>query len=97
MRGSITAVISVSVIAILQTCGAQEIDLSECGESKLGCFRHPAKCEAASCDFLLTWRQDGDRVRFEMSAPAGFSDSYVAFGLSQDARMVTHHILHIVF
>jgi len=87
MRGSITAVIAVCVTAILQTCGAQDIDLSECGESK-GCFRHPAECDAASCEFLLTWKEDGDDVGFEMSAPVDSSDSYVAFGLSQDARMV---------
>jgi len=80
------------ILAILRTCCAQDIDVNECSKS-IGCFRHPDDCKAASCKFLLTWKDSGgDSVLFEMSATVDslFAD-YVAFGLSKDAVMVVLH------
>ena len=94
MQNSLTVSICLSIIAILQTCGAHVIDVSGCGESK-GCFRNPEGCDAASCEYLLTWREDGDNVRFEMSAPVDSAHSYVAFALSHDKLMVMHHFLYL--
>ena len=76
------------VIFILHTCAAQDIDLSGCGQSK-GCFREPVNCVAADCELLLTWSAAGsDAVRFEMMASVVSSSSWVAFGLSEDEKMV---------
>ena len=78
------------IVAVLQTCGGLDIDVSGCGNSK-SCLQKPKKCEATSCDFLLTWRPIGnDSVIFEMSASIESPSSYVAFGLSHDVNMVTH-------
>jgi len=51
----------------------------------------PEDCsDAGSCEFMLTWRDvDNDTVMFEMSAPVESINSWVAFGLSMDAKMVT--------
>jgi len=84
-----------SIIAVLHACRGQDIDVSGCGETK-GCFQTPEGCDAASCEFLLTWTAAGDdSVFFEMSAPVDSQNSYVAFGLSQDALMVTFLFLCI--
>ena len=82
-----------STFVILQTCRGQSIDVSGCGESK-GCFQVPEGCKT-SCKFLLTWSaRDKDSVSFEMSASVDSENSYVAFGLSKDAKMVKHRFLY---
>jgi len=81
----------VAVLMLVHTCGGLDIDVSGCGQSK-GCFQSPDGCDAASCNFLLTWKDSGsDSVLFEMSAPVESRPPYVAFGLSQDDNMVTRH------
>lgn len=42
-------------------------------------------CVESNCDFLLTYRGNGDFIDFEMSAKA---NGYVAVGFSYDEKMV---------
>lgn len=86
-----------SIIAVLHACRGQDIDVSGCGETK-GCFQTPEGCDAASCEFLLTWTAAGDdSVFFEMSAPVDSQNSYVAFGLSQDALMGSDSVIACLY
>ena len=83
-----------SVLAILKICAGQNIYFSGCGQSK-SCFRVPKQCAPASCSFLLTWAaKDDGSVFFEMSAAVDSQNSYVAFGLSEDALMVARRFLY---
>ena len=60
-----------------------------CGQTK-GCY---SDCSGTSnCKFLMTWAvgSSADRVLITMAAPVGSSSGrYIAFGLSQDDKMVS--------
>lgn len=81
-------------MVIVRLCRAQNVDVSGCGQTK-GCFKEPQDCDgaAASCEFLLTWRNDSSdaaaAVVFEMSADVDSETPWIAFGLSMDTNMVT--------
>ena len=60
------------------------IDVSECGKSK-GCYRNPKGCTESTCDMLVTWKDQGEYVDFEIT---GDSDGWVAVGFSEDKKMV---------
>jgi len=89
-----TSALWLSISVILRVCQGHEIDLDGCGETK-ACFLDPEGCSAASCELALTWRNDGDdAVLFELSASVDNLNSWVAFGLSNDAKMVTFRQSH---
>ena len=61
------------------------IDVSECGKTK-GCYRNPADCTEQTCDMMVTWKDRGEFVDFEIT---GDSDGWVAVGFSEDKKMVS--------
>ena len=70
------------------------VDTRVCGSAK-SCFRDPVDCSIGTCHHLLTWIYD-DReqtVSFELEARVKSRNSYVAFGLSFDQKMVVTHWL----
>ena len=68
----------------------QEERYQGCGEIK-GCFGSPSGCvEERSCEMLVGYALTGDNdVNFEIIGRSGFSNPYVAFGLSDDGKMVS--------
>ena len=62
-----------------------DISTEGCGTKK-GCYREPKGCNEMTCDYMLTWRDAGDAIDFEM---ASRSHGWVAVGFSNDIRMVS--------
>lgn len=91
-----SSVVWLSIILILHVGRAHGIDVSGCGQTK-GCFLNPEGCDAASCEFMLTWRDKGNSVFFEMSAPVDSLNSWVAFGLSKDTNMGSTSVIACVY
>ena len=61
---------------------------AECGKTK-GCY---SDCSGSSCNFLMTWApgSSADRALITLAAPVGSpSGRYIAFGLSDDSKMVS--------
>ncbi|WAR02266.1 FRRS1-like protein [Mya arenaria] len=54
-----------------------------CGKN-LGCFHDG--CEGGKCDFLLTWKDDGNDVELSLSCKMS-NNGYCAIGLSSDDKM----------
>ncbi|XP_064604211.1 putative ferric-chelate reductase 1 [Liolophura sinensis] len=72
------------------------INTAECGEKK-GCYREPDWCWEPYCDYLVTWRESGSVVVFEMSTRHdGFDDRWLAVGLSEDIRMGSDSVMECV-
>ena len=61
------------------------LELSTCGEDK-GCFLYPRYCSGPDCVAAVSYRQEGDHFRFELTAKDA---TYVSVGFSDDARMVS--------
>jgi len=64
------------------------IDTSSCGRTKL-CMRESPACDGTSCDWLMTSRDVGEAYDIELSATVTQTNSWVAFGLSRDEKMVS--------
>ncbi|XP_063409493.1 putative ferric-chelate reductase 1 homolog [Mytilus trossulus] len=57
---------------------------SECGATK-GCF---IDCTGNSCNYIVTWRDNGDAVDFELSAKLqDTNNKWIAIGFSSDLKM----------
>ena len=56
----------------------------ECGSTK-GCF---VDCKGTLCNYMVTWMDDGDSVKFEIFGKPEQLDSWIAVGFSEDSRMV---------
>jgi hypothetical protein len=58
----------------------------QCGVVK-GCF---VDCSGNDCKFMVTWRDLGTAVQFELfgKPDRSFNDAWVAVGFSSDTRMV---------
>ncbi|XP_074646083.1 putative ferric-chelate reductase 1 homolog [Tubulanus polymorphus] len=71
-----------------------QIDTSTCGVSK-GCFRVPDGCSFTNCDYLLTYKANGNDIDFELSSKviSGTTAPYVAIGFSSDAKMGDDSVL----
>jgi hypothetical protein len=63
----------------------QIVTKGECGVTK-GCFLHPSGCTESNCEYLLTYRVNGDFIDFEMSAR---TTGYISVGFSYDKLMVS--------
>lgn len=52
-----------------------------------GCF---VKCSGSDCDYLVTWKDLGTAVQFEIlgKPDPSFRDAWVAVGFSSDTKMV---------
>ena len=58
---------------------------SECGATK-GCF---IDCTGNSCNYIVTWRDNGDAVDFELSTKLqDTNNKWIAIGFSSDLKMV---------
>jgi hypothetical protein len=65
-----------------------EKDLA-CGRTK-GCFY---ECKNDVCDFIISWRDNGDDIQFDVKSRASSPDPdnmWIAVGLSHDQNMVTY-------
>ena len=68
---------------------------SGCGID-IGCYRHPSGCLPDDCEFLLTFRPEGDLVEFNVSASIDNGNTlWTAVGFSTDKNMV--HIKSFLF
>ncbi|XP_071126303.1 putative ferric-chelate reductase 1 [Mytilus edulis] len=57
---------------------------SECGATK-GCF---IDCTGTSCNYIVTWRDNGDAVDFELSTKLqDTNNKWIAIGFSSDLKM----------
>lgn len=73
------------------------IDTGECGESK-SCYREPEGCWEPYCEYIVTWQNLGEEIRFELGAHLdGLDGRYVAVALSDDIRMVCDSRLLRIF
>ena len=74
-----------------------QITKGGCGKTK-GCFSEPTNCNSSSdCNYLMTYKSDGDDVTFELSsktawATVGFNekDKMVSFTMKQNQLNSTH-------
>lgn len=67
-------------------CFVQEIKKdNRCGDTR-GCF-HDCGGDG-SCDFLLTWLENGDSIDFTLTCKRAGSNVFCAVGLSKDKEMV---------
>ena len=54
-----------------------------CGVSK-GCFESPKNCSGSNCEYLVTWKNNGDKVDFTIE---GNTPGWMAIGFSKDQAM----------
>ena len=68
-----------------------------CGVTR-GCYWEPPECAQATstCDFILTWVPDIDRVRFILVGKTETSAPWIALGLNDEQQMVNGFVgVHI--
>ncbi|XP_064625393.1 ferric-chelate reductase 1-like [Lineus longissimus] len=71
----------------------QIVTNGECGVTK-GCFLHPAECTESTCEYLLTYRVNGDYVDFEMSAK---TSGYISVGFSYNQKMDLDSVIDCIY
>ncbi|ESP03638.1 hypothetical protein LOTGIDRAFT_237623 [Lottia gigantea] len=72
------------------------INTAECGKSK-GCYRVPEGCWEPYCRYIVTWKDLGKVVLFEMGAyTEGLDDKYIAIGFSNDTYMGDDSVMECV-
>lgn len=62
-----------------------QIQFDGCGQTH-GCFLYPAYCTDWNCDVGVTYRDEGNRTRFQIFAKQ--VEGYVSVGFSEDRWMV---------
>lgn len=74
--------ILIFILLIITIVEGAAIDTAECGKTK-GCYREPENCDGDACDALITWKNNGNNIDFEMSGKL----DYIALGFSKDMQM----------
>ena len=55
----------------------------------VGCYRHPPECLPDQCEFLMTFKPEGDVIEFNISVSVTNDMRWAAVGFSTDDDMVT--------
>ena len=59
-----------------------------CG-ADVGCYRHPPECRPDQCEFLITFKPEGDVIEFNISVSVTNDNMrWAAVGFSTDIDMV---------